>query len=99
MTTLEAGKRIALKNILFATDFSACSNAAQPYALAIAHQYDAKLFGAHVVPSEDYLFTAPESWPARVLRSSFRECRTRYSSVWAMSGRSSPGLLANMTLT
>jgi nucleotide-binding universal stress UspA family protein len=66
MTTLEAGKRIALKNILFATDFSACSNAAQPYALAIAHQYGAKLFGAHVVPSEDYLFTAPESWPAHV---------------------------------
>ncbi len=68
MKTLEAGKRIGLKNILFATDFSDYSNAALPYALAIARQYGAKLFGAHVVPSEDYLFTAPESWPAHIQR-------------------------------
>jgi nucleotide-binding universal stress UspA family protein len=66
MKTLEAGKRIALNNILFATDFSPHSNAALPYALAIARQYGAKLFGAHVVPSEDYLFTGPESWPAHI---------------------------------
>jgi nucleotide-binding universal stress UspA family protein len=66
MKTLEAGKRIALNNILFATDFSPHSNAALPYALAIARQYGAKLFGAHVVPSEAYLFTAPESWPAHI---------------------------------
>ena len=66
MKTLEAGKRIGIKNILFATDFSPYSNAALPYALAIAHQYGAKLFGAHVVPSEDYLFSSPESWPAHI---------------------------------
>jgi nucleotide-binding universal stress UspA family protein len=66
MTTLEAGKRIALKNVLFATDFSPHSQVALPYALALTRQYGAKLFGAHVVPSEDYLFTAPESWPARI---------------------------------
>ena len=28
--TVEAGRRIALNNILFATDFSPCSNAALP---------------------------------------------------------------------
>jgi nucleotide-binding universal stress UspA family protein len=66
MKTLEVGKRIALNNILFATDFSPHSNAALPYALTIARQYGAKLFGAHVVPSEDYLFTAPESWSAHI---------------------------------
>jgi nucleotide-binding universal stress UspA family protein len=66
MKTLEAGKRIGLKNILFATDFSPYSNAALPYALAIARHYDAMLFGAHVVPSEDYLFAAPECWPAHI---------------------------------
>jgi nucleotide-binding universal stress UspA family protein len=66
MKTLEAGKRIALKNVLFATDFSTHSNAALPYALAIARQYGANLLGAHVVASEDYLFTAPESWPAHI---------------------------------
>jgi nucleotide-binding universal stress UspA family protein len=66
MNTVEAGKRIALKNVLFATDFSPCSNAALPYALAIARQYGAKLFGAHVLPSEDYLFVAPNAWPGYV---------------------------------
>jgi nucleotide-binding universal stress UspA family protein len=66
MKTLGAGKRIALKNILFATDFSPHSNTALPYALAIARQYGARLYGAHVVPSQDYLFTAPDSWPAHI---------------------------------
>ena len=66
MKTLEAGKRIALKNILFATDFSAYSNAALPYASAIARQYGARLYGAHIVPSEDYLVTAPDLWPAHI---------------------------------
>jgi nucleotide-binding universal stress UspA family protein len=66
MKTLEAGKRIVLNHILFATDFSPHSNAALPYALAIARQYGARLFGAHVVPSEDYLFTAPDLWPAHL---------------------------------
>ena len=63
MKTLETGKRIALNNILFATDFSPHSNAALPYALAITHQYGAKLYGAHVLSSGDYLFVAPEIWP------------------------------------
>ena len=66
MKTLEVGKRIALKNILFATDFSPHSDVALPYALAIAHQYGAKVYGAHVVASEDYLFTAPDLWPAHL---------------------------------
>ncbi|MGA9979053.1 MAG: universal stress protein [Candidatus Sulfotelmatobacter sp.] len=66
MTTLEAGKRIALKNILFATDFSPYSNAALPYALAIARQFEAKLYGAHVMPSETYALIAPDAWPGYV---------------------------------
>lgn len=66
MQTLAAGKRIAISNILFATDFSPHSNAALPYALAIAHQYGARLYGAHVLSSDDYLFVAPEVWPAHM---------------------------------
>ncbi len=66
MKTVLAGTRIALKNILFATDFSPHSNAALPYALAIARQYGAKLYGAHVQAPEDYLFLVPETWPAHV---------------------------------
>lgn len=68
MQTVEAGRRIALKNILFATDFSPYSNAALPYALAIAHQYGARLYGVHVLAADDYMFVAPETWPARVQR-------------------------------
>jgi nucleotide-binding universal stress UspA family protein len=65
MKTLEPITRIALKNLLFATDFSACSNAALPYALAIAHQYNAKLFAVHVLTPGSYLlFASPENWPA-----------------------------------
>jgi len=69
MKTLEAGKRIALKNVLFATDFSPYSNLALPYALAIARQYGSKVFGAHVAPAEDYLFAAPEAWAAKINQS------------------------------
>jgi nucleotide-binding universal stress UspA family protein len=63
MKTLEPAVHIALKNVLFATDFSAPSNAALPYALAVAHQYGAKLHAAHVLSPEAYLLAAPESWP------------------------------------
>jgi len=66
MKTLEAGKRIALKNILFATDFSPHSDVALPYAAAIACQFGARLYGAHVVASGDYLLTAPDSWPVHI---------------------------------
>ncbi|MGD0790735.1 MAG: universal stress protein [Terriglobales bacterium] len=65
MHTVEAGKRIALNNILFATDFSPCSNAALPYALSVARRYGATVHAAHVMPDEaDLLFMSPESWPA-----------------------------------
>jgi nucleotide-binding universal stress UspA family protein len=65
MHTVEAGKRIALKNILFATDFSQCSNAALPYALSVARRYGATLHAAYVMPTDaDLLFMSPENWTA-----------------------------------
>lgn len=45
---------ISLKSILFATDFSAASMQAMPYATAIAGRFNSKLFLVHVVPPEDY---------------------------------------------
>ena len=64
MHTVEIGKRIALKNILFATDFSPCSNAALPYALSIARRFGVTLHGAYVKPTEaEVFFASPESWP------------------------------------
>ena len=65
MHTVEAGGRIALKNVLFATDFSACSNAALPYALSIARRFGATLHSAYVKPTDaEIFFASPESWPA-----------------------------------
>jgi nucleotide-binding universal stress UspA family protein len=65
MQTVESGTRIALKNILFATDFSPCSNAALPYAFALARRYGVRLHAAYVKPNDaDLLFMSPETWPA-----------------------------------
>ena len=64
MHTVEAGKRIALENILFATDFSPCSNAALPYALSVARRYGATVHAAHVLPTNaELVMMSPESWP------------------------------------
>jgi len=65
MNTLEVGRRITLKNILFATDFSQCSNAALSYALSLARRYGATIHAAHVIPTaNDLLFVSDEAWPA-----------------------------------
>jgi nucleotide-binding universal stress UspA family protein len=65
MKPVEAVRRIALQNMLFATDFSPCSDAALPYALSVARRYGATLHVAHVMPAEaDLLFMAGENWRA-----------------------------------
>jgi universal stress protein A len=64
MKTVEAGRRIELKNVLFATDFSLCSNAALRYALSVARRDGAMLHVAHVMPEVDMLFMSPENWQA-----------------------------------
>ena len=59
-----SGKWIALKNILFATDFSPCSDAALPYAASLARKHGATLHAAHVIPTVvgDIVFISPEGW-------------------------------------
>jgi len=61
MNALSEAVEVKVKNVLFATDFSKYSNAALPYALAIAHQYGVKLYGVHVLSPEAYLM-AGEGW-------------------------------------
>ena len=61
METLEVKQRIALKNILFATDFEVSASRALPFAVALANRYDAKLYAAHVIPQEAYALASPES--------------------------------------
>lgn len=62
MKTLDAKTRIALKNILFATDFSPAAGLGLPYALGIAARYNAKVYGVHVKPLENYAYAPPGTW-------------------------------------
>jgi nucleotide-binding universal stress UspA family protein len=43
---------ISLRNILFATDFSSCSEAALTYAIGLSRRYDSLLNIVSVVPAE-----------------------------------------------
>ena len=58
--TSQAPVRIALKNILFATDFSPCSEAVLPYARSLARLYRSQLVIAHVSPELQDPGSAPE---------------------------------------
>ena len=60
MSVLATRPQIALRNILFATDFDVASGRAWPFAIALRHRYAAKLFIAHVVPEEAYIYARPE---------------------------------------
>jgi nucleotide-binding universal stress UspA family protein len=64
MQAVQARTRITLKNILFATDFSAASDAAAPIAIQIAQRYGAKIWGVHVNALDHYMAAAPEAWAA-----------------------------------
>jgi nucleotide-binding universal stress UspA family protein len=50
MKTIDAGTRIRLANILFATDFSPAAEAAIPYVASFAKRFGAKLYAVHVRP-------------------------------------------------
>lgn len=60
----ELGARVTLNNILYLTDFSEPSEAALPFAAAIAREYGAKIYAYHVLIPAGYLYTAPELVPA-----------------------------------
>ncbi len=53
--------QIALKNILFATDFEVSARRALPFAVALAKRYGAKLYAVHVIPPEAYSLASPQS--------------------------------------
>jgi len=60
MSTIAAGSRTILKNVLFATDLSECSNKALPYALSVAGRPGAITHAAYVVaPESEMFYTLP----------------------------------------
>jgi nucleotide-binding universal stress UspA family protein len=60
MTTMQANKRITLKNILFLTDFSDSSAAAIPFATSIARAYGSVVHALHVLQPSPYTYMTPE---------------------------------------
>ena len=60
MSPVPVIKRIALKNVLFLTDFSEPSVAALPFAAMIARSYGAKVTALHVLVPSPYTYTTPE---------------------------------------
>jgi nucleotide-binding universal stress UspA family protein len=64
MKAVQARTRIAVKNILFATDFSVAADATVPFAIQIAKRYGAKVYGVHVNRFSDYTSAAPNAWAA-----------------------------------
>lgn len=62
MRAVLARTRIAVKNILFATDFSTAADAAAPFAIQIGKRYGAKVYGVHVNSRNDYVASAPGGW-------------------------------------
>ena len=56
MLATETKTRVALRNILLATDFSPISEAAFQYAEAVARRFGSKLHAVHVVPPSAYKY-------------------------------------------
>jgi nucleotide-binding universal stress UspA family protein len=60
MKTAGANTRVTLKNVLFLTDFSEPSEAALPFAVAIAREYGAKVHALHVLTPTPYVYSTPD---------------------------------------
>src|ERR1700741_572820 len=66
METVETGTRIAIKNVLFLTDFSEPSEVALPFALAIARGYGATIHALHVLTPAPYAYVGPDTIPLAI---------------------------------
>jgi len=63
MFTTEAKTRIAIKNLLFATDFSPVSEAAFQYAESISRKFGSRLHAVHVSPPEGFKYVPGGAGP------------------------------------
>ena len=71
-------KRIALRNIMAATDFSAQSETVLTHAAAIARLYRSKLYVVHVIPTDVY-----RSVPAGVMEDALKQTRAYVQDAMA----------------
>lgn len=61
MKATAARTRIGFQNVLFLTDFSEPSEAALPFAMAIARAYNSKISVLHVLQPDPLLYSTPTS--------------------------------------
>ena len=66
MSYLRSYVRIAVKNILYLTDFSQSSDAALPFATALARAYDAKVYALHILTPDVFVYLTPDSLKAAI---------------------------------
>src|SRR6202162_1910292 len=83
MTTVATKTRIALTNILFATDFSPAAEAALPYAVGLAKQYGAKVHGLHVRFPATYPIVGQEAMP-QVLEAAEKQAKCEAKQLHEM---------------
>src|ERR1700683_4438589 len=85
MRLMDPKTRIALKNILYLTDFSPVAERAAPFVGALARRYGAKVFAMHVRGPEVYGMAPPESWPVlqEAAQELSREQAERLAEVFA----------------
>ena len=81
MATQPAPSQAFLSNILYATDFSARSAPALPYALAIAHKYHSKIFAAHVVSLSPFPNSSLTVSRQAIAAQAIREAKVSMTSV------------------
>ncbi len=62
MKTIDIGRRIELKNILFLTDFSSASENASRYAFTLTRAYGSRLIALYVRPAVINPMSPPSSW-------------------------------------
>ena len=72
MATVSARTRIAIQNIMVATDFSACADSALKYAVGLANRYRSALYTVNVLPHTPFVESTDVD-PEKTRRSA--ECR------------------------
>ena len=68
MTAVTAPTRIAIQNIVVATDFSACADSAVEYASALARRYGSMLYTVNVLPHTPFVESS-DADPEKVKRT------------------------------
>lgn len=61
MKTVDVKPRVALRKILFATDFEAPASRALAFAATLANRDGGRLYAAHVIPREAYALASPDA--------------------------------------